>query len=374
MDVADTAVHPDTTPNLTVSESDLQSIYHLSATDAGLVADAEGFGPGGASGDAPVEVSVGGKVIVDTNQDKGSTGEAIATSTAKTTDISIAIGGGTNSHASGNGAVALTDGTNLTDNHDKASAVGTDAMATNQDSISTAASASGLEAHAIATSDSDGSEVKAAGTDAAAQVTSSAKGIATASLYGAATVSDSTASTAKASEDAAAVISYSDESTASASGPDASAAVSYSTGSTASASHTVKSTEVTLASVGDGFDSHATATGVGSSAVIDGAGFEDDGIGADTVADSTAKATNGGSAAVENDGAPVNITVTDDKASASGAGSGAAIVDSEDASLTVTDGEREELVDVSGKHETNPQVVGVTDLADAHSTPLTPIP
>jgi hypothetical protein len=127
-DVTGTGVHPNTSPDITLTATQLETNYGLSTTDATAVSNAE-FGNGSVAPTA-VEVSVDGKVIVNVNQGKGASNEAIATSGAKDNDISIAIGGGTKA-VSNDTATATNGGAAILFNagSSSASATGADSIA-----------------------------------------------------------------------------------------------------------------------------------------------------------------------------------------------------------------------------------------------------
>jgi hypothetical protein len=139
-----------------------------------------------AAGDnTPVDVSYNGKNYFSDNQGSGSANEAAATSAKN--DISVAIGGGTDSTAKGAGAVAFDLGANsgtTGGNNDDATASGKNATATINDSTNTMVSAgaysnaassydsgvkvtaSGFQAQASSAFDGSNTTVSATGTNA----------------------------------------------------------------------------------------------------------------------------------------------------------------------------------------------------------------
>ena len=105
------------------------------------------------------------------------------------------------------------------------------------------------------------------------------------------------------------------------------------------------------AGVDDATGSSASATGAGSTAVINPDEYDDL-----AVTDGTAKATNGGTAIIENDGTTLTspvTSVTGDNVIATGPASSADVVDSQTSSLTVNDGGSYEFYGVAGQTETN---------------------
>src|SRR5262249_54042016 len=97
------------------------------------------------------------------------------------------------------------------------------------------------------------------------------------------------------------------------------------------------------------------------------------------VVNSSATATNGGYAVVENDGnAPAGITVQHNQAIAINPDSTATILDSESSSLKITNGETFTISNAPapGQHLVNPPPVAqqLTPLIQAHLLPSMPLP
>jgi hypothetical protein len=105
-------VHTNITPLPSVGQ--LEN-YGLTANQALDVYNAESNG-------TAVEVSYDGTVVVNANQGGTPSANAVATSGAKTNDVSAAIGDGTSASATGSGAVAFDLGANETSNGDTATA------------------------------------------------------------------------------------------------------------------------------------------------------------------------------------------------------------------------------------------------------------
>jgi hypothetical protein len=396
----------------------------LSQADAQAVVDAQNNG-------TPVQVSYDRKVVVDDNQGSGSTDEATARSGAK--DVSAAIGGGSDSTASGAGAVAVADGSSKDGNSIDATARGLNSTAWISDSTDTKVTATYNGAAALAYGDT-GVTATATGFNAEAQAVNDSNtklsdigtysygwaedfNNSTAKAYGAGTyVSGEFSSTNSAGVNGGDSISVtgfgaaatSDDDTGvklTAVGPNAAAVSQDSIDSTATARFSgpysqIYSGNITGAYLNGAEGSNATATGTGSHAEVDyatgstatasgmnsqawvqgtnpGTGGEPAVADADptyNVSDSAAAAKNGGIAMVQNDG-NATVTVTGDAAIADKLGSNALVLDSNTSSLTVNNGESYSVTDQTGVHVTNMSVPAeMTPLTEVHEMHPMPLP
>jgi hypothetical protein len=270
-----------TTPDKTETLTQLEH-QGLLTNYAQAVVTAEGNGEA-------VEVSYNGKIVVDDNQ--GSTASTEATAKSATKDVAVAIGGGTDSTASGTGAIALTDGSN------------TGTTGGNSDT----ATAKGFGAEAIA-SDDTGTKVSATGTEAAAQAFASSNSTLTASgTYAYASDSSSTGDTLIAKGTGSEAFGgFNNTVTLTATGTAAFAVGLDSSNSSATATNTGPSSYVNAdgyrgeAEVDYADGSKAIASGMGSYAQVDGTSYYN-----------SHGVNISGSSAVDNNGTTTIVTASD---------------------------------------------------------------